>query len=150
MPIHLCEKDYDRCPALTPQQNKNLLAVVYAFEIFRPYLVLSEDRSKLMSSSVIKKVEQSIYAASNHLSRLENPHQSDSEKKEIIETFLLKTLGMVTFRGDYYTLWFSDIANYYAGNFIVYGRLAQQRRNSFRMLSIHLGAPTCLGFCADK
>ncbi|GKE02279.1 reverse transcriptase domain-containing protein, partial [Tanacetum coccineum] len=38
--------------------------------------------------------------AADHLSRLENPHQSDLEKKEIRETFPLETLGMVTFRGD--------------------------------------------------
>ncbi|GKB57707.1 hypothetical protein Tco_0913893, partial [Tanacetum coccineum] len=36
----------------------------------------------------------------DHLSRLENLHQSDLEKKEITETFPLETLGMVTFRGD--------------------------------------------------
>ncbi|GKC04404.1 reverse transcriptase domain-containing protein [Tanacetum coccineum] len=38
--------------------------------------------------------------AAAHLSRLENPHQSDPETKEITETFPLETLGMVTFRGD--------------------------------------------------
>ncbi|GKA66124.1 hypothetical protein Tco_0765932 [Tanacetum coccineum] len=38
--------------------------------------------------------------AADHLSRLENPHQSELEKKEITETFPLETTGMVTFRGD--------------------------------------------------
>ncbi|GJW22684.1 hypothetical protein Tco_0033306 [Tanacetum coccineum] len=38
--------------------------------------------------------------AADHLSRLENPHQSDLEKKEITETFPLETLGMVTLHGD--------------------------------------------------
>ncbi|GJY55297.1 DNA-directed DNA polymerase [Tanacetum coccineum] len=38
--------------------------------------------------------------ADDHLSGLENPYYSDLEKKEIMETFPLKTLGMVTFRGD--------------------------------------------------
>ncbi|GJT19715.1 reverse transcriptase domain-containing protein [Tanacetum coccineum] len=33
--------------------------------------------------------------AADHLSRLENPHQSDPEKKEITKTFPLETLGMV-------------------------------------------------------
>ncbi|GJV57534.1 reverse transcriptase domain-containing protein [Tanacetum coccineum] len=44
--------------------------------------------------------------AADHLSRLENPHQSELEKKEITETFPLETLGMVTFRGDASTPWF--------------------------------------------
>nr|GEZ03373.1 DNA-directed DNA polymerase [Tanacetum cinerariifolium] len=59
--------------------------------------------------------------AADHLSRLENPHQSDPEKKEITKTFPLETLGMVTFRGDSNTQWFADIANYLARNFIVKG-----------------------------
>nr|GEX98674.1 DNA-directed DNA polymerase [Tanacetum cinerariifolium] len=36
----------------------------------------------------------------DHLSRLENPHQDELEKKDIIETFPLETLGMIAFRGD--------------------------------------------------
>ncbi|GKB44249.1 reverse transcriptase domain-containing protein [Tanacetum coccineum] len=38
--------------------------------------------------------------AIDHLSRLEIPHQSNLEKKEITETFPLETLGMDTLRGD--------------------------------------------------
>nr|GEW74742.1 reverse transcriptase domain-containing protein [Tanacetum cinerariifolium] len=59
--------------------------------------------------------------AADHLSRLENPHQDELEKKEITETFPLETLGMISFRGDSSSLWFVDIANYHAGNFIVKG-----------------------------
>ncbi|GJV59016.1 reverse transcriptase domain-containing protein [Tanacetum coccineum] len=73
----------------------------------------------LMSLFVIKKGAENL--AADHLSRLENPHQSDLEKKEIIETFPLETLGMVTFRGDSSTPWFTNIENYHAGNFIVKG-----------------------------
>ncbi|GJX78120.1 reverse transcriptase domain-containing protein, partial [Tanacetum coccineum] len=52
--------------------------------------------------------------AADHLSRLENPHQSEIEKKEITETFPLETLGMVTFRGDDNAPWFANFANYHA------------------------------------
>nr|GEZ37289.1 reverse transcriptase domain-containing protein [Tanacetum cinerariifolium] len=38
--------------------------------------------------------------AANHLSRLENPHEGDLEKKEIKEEFPLETLGMISFSGD--------------------------------------------------
>ncbi|GJT99011.1 reverse transcriptase domain-containing protein [Tanacetum coccineum] len=57
----------------------------------------------------------------DHLSRLENHHQDDLEKKEINETFPLETLIMITFNGDSSTPWFVDIANYHAGNFVVKG-----------------------------
>ncbi|GJY79612.1 reverse transcriptase domain-containing protein [Tanacetum coccineum] len=43
--------------------------------------------------------------AADNLSRLENPYQSDPEKKEITETFSLETLRMMTFRGDSNTPW---------------------------------------------
>ncbi|GJU57028.1 reverse transcriptase domain-containing protein [Tanacetum coccineum] len=70
--------------------------------------------------------------AADHLSRLENPHQSDLKKKEITETFPLETFRMVTFRGDSSTPWFADIANYHAGNFIGKGMLSQQKKNFFK------------------
>ncbi|GJS85985.1 reverse transcriptase domain-containing protein [Tanacetum coccineum] len=70
--------------------------------------------------------------AADHLSRLENPHQDVLENKEITETFPLETLGMVTFRGDSSTSWFSDIANYHAGNFIVKGMSSQQKKKFFK------------------
>nr|GEV47418.1 putative ribonuclease H-like domain-containing protein [Tanacetum cinerariifolium] len=59
--------------------------------------------------------------AADHLSRLENPHQDDLENKEINKTFPIKTLGMISSRSDSSTSWFADIANYYAGNFVVKG-----------------------------
>nr|GEZ27139.1 reverse transcriptase domain-containing protein [Tanacetum cinerariifolium] len=70
--------------------------------------------------------------AADHLSRLENPHQSDLEKKEITKTFPLETLGMVTFRGDASTSWFTDFANYHTGNFIVKRMSSQQKKKFFK------------------
>ncbi|GJR82981.1 reverse transcriptase domain-containing protein [Tanacetum coccineum] len=61
--------------------------------------------------------------AAGHLSRLENPHQGDLEKKEITETFPLETFGMISFYGDSNTPWFADIANYHAGNFVIKGMI---------------------------
>ncbi|GJY55994.1 reverse transcriptase domain-containing protein, partial [Tanacetum coccineum] len=55
--------------------------------------------------------------AADHLSRLENPHQGDLEKKEITKAFPLETLKMISFHGDSSTIWFADIANYHARNF---------------------------------
>nr|GEW59226.1 hypothetical protein [Tanacetum cinerariifolium] len=53
--------------------------------------------------------------ATDHLSRLENPHQGDLKKKEINETFPLEILGMISSCSDSSTLWFVDISNYHAG-----------------------------------
>ncbi|GJS32237.1 reverse transcriptase domain-containing protein [Tanacetum coccineum] len=127
--------------------EKELLAVVYAFEKFRPYLVLLKsivytDHSALKYllakqdakprllwwivllqefDVTIRDKKGAENLAADHLSRLENLHQDVLEKKEITETFPLETLGMVTFRGNANTLWFSDLSNYHAGNFVVKG-----------------------------
>ncbi|GJV76299.1 reverse transcriptase domain-containing protein [Tanacetum coccineum] len=145
-PIHYASKTMTDAQAHYTTTEKELLAVVYAFEKFRPYLVLSKtivytDHSALKYllakqdakprllrwilllqefDVIIRDKKGAENLAADHLSRLENPHQGDLEKKEINETFSLETLGMVTFRGDSSTPWFADIANYHAGKFIIY------------------------------
>ncbi|GJU41674.1 reverse transcriptase domain-containing protein [Tanacetum coccineum] len=125
-PIHYASKTMTEAQAHYTTTEKELLAVVYAFEKFRPYLVLSKsivytDHSALKYllakqdakprllrwilllqefDVVIRDKKGAENLAADHLSRLENPHQSELEKKEITETFPLETLGMVTFRCD--------------------------------------------------
>ncbi|GJX61044.1 reverse transcriptase domain-containing protein [Tanacetum coccineum] len=70
--------------------------------------------------------------AADHLSQLEDPHQTMLENKEINETFPLETLGMVTFHGYESTSWFADFANYHAGNFVVKGMSSQQKKKIFK------------------
>nr|GEX88596.1 reverse transcriptase domain-containing protein [Tanacetum cinerariifolium] len=52
--------------------------------------------------------------------------------EEINETFPLETLNVVSFHGDSSTLWFSDFANYHAGNFVVKGISSQQKKKFFK------------------
>ncbi|GKD33715.1 reverse transcriptase domain-containing protein, partial [Tanacetum coccineum] len=89
--------------------------------------------------------------AADHLSRLENPHQSELEKKEITETFHLETLGMVTFRGDDNAPWFADFANYHAGNFVIKGMSSQQKRKFFKDVKHYFwDDPFLFKICADQ
>ncbi|GJT22724.1 reverse transcriptase domain-containing protein [Tanacetum coccineum] len=157
-PIHYASKTMTDAQAHYTTTEKELLAVVYAFEKFRPYLVLSKtivytDHSALKYllakqdakprllrwilllqefDVIIRDKKGAENLAADHLSRLENPHQDVLENKEIMKTFPLETLGMVTFRGDSSTLWFADIANYHAGNFIVKGMSSQQKKKFFK------------------
>nr|GEW95960.1 reverse transcriptase domain-containing protein [Tanacetum cinerariifolium] len=83
--------------------------------------------------------------AADHLSRLENPHQSVLDKKEINETFPLETLNMVSFRSDSSTPWFADFANYHAGNFVVKGMSFQQKKKFFKDMKHYFWTtPSCL------
>ncbi|GJR75206.1 reverse transcriptase domain-containing protein [Tanacetum coccineum] len=136
-PIHYASKTMTEGQAHYTTTEKELLAVVYAFEKFRSYLVLSKSivytdhsainylftkkdvKPRLMRwillfqefDVIIRDKKRAENLAADHLSRLENPHQDKLENKEITETFPLETLGSVALRADF--------ANYHAGNFIV-------------------------------
>ncbi|GJX38094.1 reverse transcriptase domain-containing protein [Tanacetum coccineum] len=88
--------------------------------------------AKLPHPTTVKGIHRAENLAADHLSRLENPHQSVLDKKEINETFPLETLSMVSFRGDSSTPWFADFANYHAGNFVVKGMSSQQKNKFFK------------------
>nr|GEX75467.1 reverse transcriptase domain-containing protein [Tanacetum cinerariifolium] len=81
---------------------------------------------------IIRDTKGAKNLAADHLSRLENPHQDELEKKEITETFPLETLGVIAFRGDLSTLCFADFVNYHAKNFIVKGMSSQQKKKFFK------------------
>nr|GFA91406.1 reverse transcriptase domain-containing protein [Tanacetum cinerariifolium] len=92
-----------------------MLAVVYAFEKFRSYLIMNKSIDS--DFKVIDNKGAENYAA-DHLSRLENPYENVFDPKEINETFPLESLNKITHQ-DLSTPWFADFANYHAGNFII-------------------------------
>ncbi|GJY59480.1 reverse transcriptase domain-containing protein [Tanacetum coccineum] len=156
-PIHYASKTMTDAQAHYTTTEKELLAVVYAFEKFRPYLVLSKtivytDHSALkyllakqdakprllrwilllQEFDVIIRDKKKERRISRLTSRLENPHEGDLEKMEINETFPLETLGIISSHNDSSTPWFADIANYHAGNFVVKGMSSQQKKKFFK------------------
>ncbi|GKE53971.1 hypothetical protein Tco_1489127, partial [Tanacetum coccineum] len=121
---------------------RRVLITIYGIIIgFHKYLLAKQDaKPRLLRwilllqefDVIIRDKKGAKNLAADHLSRLENPHQSELERKEITETFPLKTLGMVTFRGDDNAPWFADFANYHAGNFMIKGMSSQQKRKFFK------------------
>ncbi|GJT34999.1 reverse transcriptase domain-containing protein [Tanacetum coccineum] len=151
-----------------------MLAVVYAFKKFRPYLVLSKsivytDHSALkylMNKQdakprllrwvlllqefdiTIRDKKGSENLAADHLSRLENPHKDVLENKDINEHFPLETLGVISSES---TPWFADYANYHARNFIIKGMSTQQKRKFFKDVKHYFwDDPYLFRTCADQ
>ncbi|GKB77389.1 reverse transcriptase domain-containing protein [Tanacetum coccineum] len=176
-PIHYASKTMMDAQAHYTTTEKELLAVVYAFVKFRSYLVLSKTivythhsalkcllakqdvKPRLLRwilllqefDVIIRDKKGAENLAADHLSRLENPHQGDLEKKEITKTFPLETLGIIFSHNDSITPWFADIANYHARNFVVKRMSSQQKKKFFKDVKHYFwDDPYLFKICADK
>ncbi|GJX80116.1 reverse transcriptase domain-containing protein [Tanacetum coccineum] len=146
-PIHYASKTMNEAESHYTTMEKEMLAMVYAFEKFRSYLILKKiivytDHSTLKCLFAKKDSKARLLRwvlllqeftfkvidtkgaenlTADHLSRLENPYKNVIDPKEVNEKFPLETLNMVTSRDDSSTPWFADYANYHARNFIFKG-----------------------------
>nr|GEU32278.1 reverse transcriptase domain-containing protein [Tanacetum cinerariifolium] len=130
-PIHYASKTMTEAQIHYTTTEKEMLVVVYAFENFWPYLVLSKsivytDHSALKYllnkqdaklrliwwvlllqefDIIIRDKKWTENLAADHLSRLKNPHKDVLENKDINENFPLETLGpFSSSRGNKYIL----------------------------------------------
>nr|GEU86320.1 reverse transcriptase domain-containing protein [Tanacetum cinerariifolium] len=173
-PIHYASKTMTEAQIHYTITDKEMLDVVYAFEKFRPYPVLSKsivymDHSALKYflnkqdanprllrwvllfqefdiTIMDKKGSENLTA--DHLSRLENPHKDTLENKDINENFSLETLGSLSCNS---TLWFADIANFHVRNFIKKGLTSQQKKKFFKDVKHYFwDDPYLFRICADQ
>ncbi|GJZ67168.1 reverse transcriptase domain-containing protein [Tanacetum coccineum] len=176
-PIHYASKTMNEAESHYTTTEKEMLAVVYAFEKFRSYLILNKsvvytDHSALKYLFAKKDSKARLLRwvlllqefdfnvidtkgaenlAADHLSRLENPYENVLDPKEVNEKFPLETLNMVTSRSDSSTPWFADYANYHAGNFIVKGMSSQQKNKFFKDVKHYFwDDPYLFKICTDQ
>ncbi|GJU34493.1 reverse transcriptase domain-containing protein [Tanacetum coccineum] len=175
-PIHYASKTMTEAETNYTTTEKEMLAVVYAFEKFRSYLIMNKsvvytDHSALkylfnkkdakarllrwvlllqeFDFKVIDTKGAENYAA-DHLSRLENPYENVFDPKEITETFPLETLNVLTSK-DQSTPWFADFANYHAGKFIKKGMSTQEKNKFFKDVKHYFwDDPFLFKTCADQ
>ncbi|GJX22413.1 reverse transcriptase domain-containing protein [Tanacetum coccineum] len=145
-PIHYASKTMTEAQIHYTTTEKEMLAVVYAFEKFRPYLVLS--KSIVYTDHSALKYLMNKQDAKPRLLRLENPHKDVLENKDINENFPLETLGVIS-SGS--TPWFADYANFHAGNFIIKGMTTQQKKKFFKDIKHYFwDDPYLFRICADQ
>nr|GEW52741.1 hypothetical protein [Tanacetum cinerariifolium] len=142
--------------------EKEMLTVVYTFEKFCSYLIMNKifvytDHSALKYLFAKKDAKARLLHwilllqefnfkvidtkgaennAADHLSRLENPYKNVFDPKEINKTFPLESLNKVAHQ-DLSTPWFADFANYYAGKFIIKGKLKSRWSGPFTISEIY-------------
>nr|GEX09661.1 hypothetical protein [Tanacetum cinerariifolium] len=173
-PIHYASKTMTKVQIHYTTTEKEMLTVVYAFEKFRPYVVLSKsivytDHSGLKYllskqdakprllrwvlllqefNIIIRDKKGTENLAADRLSRLENLHKDVFENKDINENFPLETLGKISSES---TPWFAHSANFHAGNFIVKGMSFQQKNKFFNDVKHYFwNDPYLFWICADQ
>nr|GEU37405.1 reverse transcriptase domain-containing protein [Tanacetum cinerariifolium] len=113
-PIHYASKAMNQAKTNYTTTEKEMLAVVYAFEKFRSYLIMN--RSIVYTDhSALKYLFSNKDAKARLLCWILLLQEFF---KEINETFPLESLNNVAHK-DPSTPWFADFANYHAGNFII-------------------------------
>nr|GEZ46809.1 reverse transcriptase domain-containing protein [Tanacetum cinerariifolium] len=140
-PIHYARKTMNQAEANYTTTEKEMLAVVYAFEKFRSYLIMNKSIVYTDHSAL-----KYLFSKKDAKARLlQNPYENVFDPKEINGTFPLESLNKVTHK-DPSTSSFADLANYHAGNFIIKGMTSQQKQSFSRTLDINFGMILmCLG-----
>ncbi|GKD35342.1 reverse transcriptase domain-containing protein [Tanacetum coccineum] len=147
-PIHYACKIMNEAESHYTTTEKEMLAVMYAFEKFRYYLILN------------KSIVYTEYSALKYLFAKKDSKArllqwvlllQEFKFKEINETFPPETLNMVTSRGDSSTPWFANFKNYHARNFIVKGMSFQQKNKIFKNVKHYFwDHPYLFKICVDQ
>nr|GEV58527.1 reverse transcriptase domain-containing protein [Tanacetum cinerariifolium] len=124
-PIHCASKTMNDTESNYTTTEKEMLAVVYAFEKFRSYLIMN------------KSIVHTDHFALKYLFAKKDTKVRLLRWVLLLQEFdfkVLDTKGAENLAADHFqsTSWFADFVNYHAGNFIVKGMTSQQKNQVIR------------------
>nr|GEW70741.1 reverse transcriptase domain-containing protein [Tanacetum cinerariifolium]GEX84303.1 reverse transcriptase domain-containing protein [Tanacetum cinerariifolium] len=170
-PIYFASKTLNSAQQKYTVTEKELMAVVFAFDKFRSYLILSKtiihnDHSALKHlfkkqdakprliywilllqefNIEIKDRKGTENVAADHLSRIKNDESSDDS--EVDDNFPRETLMEINTKDE---PWFADFANYLVANIIPKGMTYQQKNKFFSDLKHYFWKePYLFKVCSD-
>nr|GEW94196.1 reverse transcriptase domain-containing protein [Tanacetum cinerariifolium] len=142
--IHYASKTMTKAELEYTTTEKEMLAVVYAFEKFWSYLILN--KSIVYTDHSALKYLFSKKDSKARLLRWVLLLQEFSFK--VVDTKRAENLVADHFQS---TPWFADFANYHAGNIIVKGMKSQQKNKFFKDVKHYFwDDPYLFKICADK
>ncbi|GJU52708.1 reverse transcriptase domain-containing protein [Tanacetum coccineum] len=170
-PIYFASKTLNPAQQKYTVTEKELMVVVFAFDKFRSYLILSKtivhtDHSALRHlfkkkdakprlirwilllqefDIEIKDRKGTKNVVADHLSRIENDESSDDS--EVDDNFPRETLMEINIKNE---PWFADFANYLVGDIIPKGMTYQQKNKFFSDLKHYFWEePYVFKICSD-
>ncbi|GJS32362.1 reverse transcriptase domain-containing protein [Tanacetum coccineum] len=145
-PIHYASKTMNEVQENYTTTEKELLAVVFAFEKFRQYLVLSKT-IEFDIEICDKRGAKNLVA--DHLSRHENPDLGRLTRAEIRDLFPEERLMAVSDKNN--EPWYADYANYLASRILPFRSTRQEKQKFFSDLRHYFwDEPFLFKQCADR
>nr|GEU71957.1 reverse transcriptase domain-containing protein [Tanacetum cinerariifolium] len=141
-PIHYASKMMTDTESNYTTTEKEMLAVVYAFEKFRSYLIMN------------KSIVHTDHSALKYLFAKKDAKARLLRRVLLLQEFDFKVLDMKgdeNLAADHLASWFAEFANYHVGKFIVKGMTSQQKNKIFKDVKHYFwDDPFLLKFCADQ
>ncbi|GKD46445.1 reverse transcriptase domain-containing protein, partial [Tanacetum coccineum] len=146
-PIYYASKTLNNAQEHYTTTEKELLAVVFSFDKFRPYLALLLQGFDIE----IKDKRGAENLVADHLSRLENPDLGTFTEEEIADEFPDEHLMVLKTELNNDEPWYSDYANYLVGKIVPPNWIVEKRRRFFSQVKNYFwDEPYAFMLCSDN
>ncbi|GJW70919.1 DNA-directed DNA polymerase [Tanacetum coccineum] len=149
-PIYYASKTLNNAQERYTTTEKELLAVVFSFDKFHTYLVLSKT-VVYTDHFALKYLFREKNLAADHLSRLENPDLGTFTKDEIADEFLDEHLMILKAELNDDEPWYADYVNYIVGKIVPPKWTPEKRRRFFSQVKNYFwDEPYAFRLCPDN